>query len=83
MRKVPSFITPKGIYCYKVIPFGLKNTGAFYQRLMNYVFTDQIGKTIEAYVDDMVVKSRKAGNHPLDLQKVFNTLAKFQMKLNP
>ncbi|XP_038715980.1 uncharacterized protein LOC120009442 [Tripterygium wilfordii] len=78
-----SFITPEGTYCYKVMPFGLKNAGATYQRLVNHVLADQIGKTIEAYVDDMVVKSKRAEDHPSDLQKVFNTLAKFQMKLNP
>ena len=52
-----SFVTSQGLFCYKVMPFGLKNTGATYQRLMNKMFTDQIGRNIQVYVDDMLVKS--------------------------
>ena len=58
-----SFIIDHGLYCYKVIPFDLKNSGATYQRLMNMMFKDLIGKTIEVYVDDMLVKSKMAGGH--------------------
>ena len=53
-----SFITHEGLYCYKVMPFGLKNIGATYQRLMNHVLQDHIGKNIEVYVDDIIVKSQ-------------------------
>ena len=53
-----SFITDRGLYCYKVMPFGLKNAGATYQRLVNMMFGDLIGKTMEVYVDDMLVKSK-------------------------
>ncbi|KAL5570576.1 hypothetical protein UlMin_027151 [Ulmus minor] len=51
-----TFLTDQGLYCYKVMPFGLKNAGATYQRLVNKMFKQQIGKTMEVYVDDMLVK---------------------------
>ena len=53
-----SFLTPKANYCYVVMPFGLKNAGATYQRLMNKVFTDHIGKLMEVYMDNMLVKTQ-------------------------
>ena len=53
-----TFITSQGMYCYKVMSFGLKNVGATYQRLVNKVFTDHLGWNMEAYVDDMLVKSK-------------------------
>ena len=53
-----SFITDRKLYCYKVMSFGLKNAGATYQRLINMMFKEQIGRTIEVYVDDMLVKSK-------------------------
>ncbi|KAK4391400.1 Polyprotein P3 [Sesamum angolense] len=65
--------TPKGIYCYKVMPFGLKNTGATYQRAMQKIFDDMFHKNVECYVDDLVVKSKKRENHFHDLRKVLNT----------
>ena len=52
-----SFITPFGSFCYVTMPFGLKNAGAMYQRCMLKYFGDLIGRTVEAYVDDNVVKS--------------------------
>ena len=52
-----SFITERGIFCYKVMPFGLKNAGATYQRLVNKMFHDLLGRTMEVYIDDMLVKS--------------------------
>ena len=52
-----SFVTSQGLFCYKVMPFGLKNAGATYQRLMNKMFTQQIGRNVQVYVDDMLVKS--------------------------
>uniref|UniRef100_A0A2N9I2W1 Uncharacterized protein n=1 Tax=Fagus sylvatica TaxID=28930 RepID=A0A2N9I2W1_FAGSY len=57
-REKTAFITPLGIYCYKVMPFGLKNAGATYQRMVTKMFKDQIGKTMEIYIDDMVVKKQ-------------------------
>ncbi|XP_022863650.1 uncharacterized protein LOC111383741 [Olea europaea var. sylvestris] len=56
-EEATSFITDRGLYCYKVMPFGLKNVGATYQRLVNMMFVELIGRTIEVYVDDMLVKS--------------------------
>jgi ribonuclease HI len=78
-----SFMADSAIYCYKVMPFGLKNAGATYQRLVNKIFAHLIGKNIEAYVDDMVVKSKQVGGHIADLEEVFATLRKYRMKLNP
>ena len=63
--------------------FGLKNAGATYQRLMNRMFHDQIGRNVEVYVDDMLVKSKEEGGHLDDLRETFETLHKYQMKLNP
>ena len=78
-----SFITSRGLFYYKVIPFGLKNARATYQRLMNRIFHDQIGKNVEVYIDDMLVKSKEEDDHLKDLEEMFNTLCKYQMKLNP
>ena len=65
------------------MPFGLKNTGATYQQLVNHMFRPQIGRNVEFYVDDMLVKSLDEGKHLDDLQKTFNTLRRYNMKLNP
>ena len=56
-REKTSFITEEGTYCYRTMPFGLKNAGATYQRLVNKRFQNQIGRSMEVYVDDMIVKS--------------------------
>jgi ribonuclease HI len=77
-----TFITPRGIFCYKVMPFGLKNAGATYQKMITKMFSSQLGKTVEVYIDDMVVKSVFAGNHLRDLRVVFNTLRRHHLKLN-
>ena len=63
--------------------FGLKNAGATYQRLVNHMFRPQIGRNVEVYVDDMLVKSQDEEIHPDDLQKTFDTLRQYNMKLNP
>ncbi|XP_059428507.1 uncharacterized protein LOC132162267 [Corylus avellana] len=78
-----AFITDRGLYCYKVMPFDLKNAGATYQRLVNRMFQEQIGKNMEVYVDDVLVKSKLQMDHVTDLQEVFKTLERFKMKLNP
>ena len=78
-----SFITSRGLFCYRVMPFGLKNAGATYQRLMNRMFHDQIGRNVEVYVDDMLVKSKEENNHLDDLEETFKTLRQYRMKLNP
>ena len=69
-----SFLTPKENYCYIVMPFGLKNAGATYQRLMNKVFSDHIEKIMEVYVDDMLVKTQNEEMLLSDLTQVFNTI---------
>lgn len=63
--------------------FGLKNVGAIYQRLVNEMFKSQIGRNVEVYVDDMLVKSLQTEQHLSDLSKTFQTLRKHKMKLNP
>jgi hypothetical protein len=78
-----SFITPFGAYCYQTMPFGLKNAGATFQRCMRRVFGELIGRIIEAYVDDIVVKSKKTGDLVPDFTKVFVKLRQHRVKLNP
>ena len=65
------------------MPFGLKNAGATYQRLVNRMFASQIGVNMEVYVDDMLVKSKRQKNHIQDLTECFSILRKYNMKLNP
>ena len=69
-----AFIISQGLYCYKIMPFGLKNARATYQRLVNKMFNKQIGRNIEVYVDDMLVKSKEELAHLDDLKKTFTTL---------
>ena len=78
-----AFVTSQGLYCYKVMPFGLKNAEATYQRLVNQMFEKQIGRNVEVYVDDMLVKSKEEEDHLDDLKETFNTLRQYNMKLNP
>ena len=82
-REKTSFITDKGTYCYKVMPLGLKNAGATYQRLVNRMFADKLGNTMEVYIDDMLVKSLRAADHLNHLKECFKTLNEYGMKLNP
>jgi hypothetical protein len=82
-REKTAFITDRGLYCYKVMPFGLKNAGATYQRLVNKMFQAQIGRNMEVYVDDMLVKSTELIAHVNDLREAFKTLKQYGMKLNP
>ena len=69
-----SFVTSQGLFCYKVMPFGLKNARATYQRLMNKMFAHQIGRNVQVYVDDMLVKSLREKDYLDDLRETFNTL---------
>ena len=77
------FVTSQGPFCYKVMSFELKNAGVTYQRLMNKMFAHQIGRNVQVYVDDMLVKSLRENNHLDDLQETFDTLQSYNMKLNP
>ena len=78
-----TFITSQGLYYYKVMPFGLKNAGTTYQRIVNKMFSKQIGRNMEVYVDDMLVKSKEELAHLDNLKETFVTLRQYQMKLNP
>jgi len=72
-----------GVYCYTVMPFGLKNAGTTYQRAWNAIFHEHIRKTVEYYVDDIAVKSRAKGDHIADLKTVFDIMRAHQLKINP
>ena len=78
-----SFVTSQCLFCYKVMPFDLKNAGATYQRLVNHMFRPQIWRNVEVYVDDMLVKSQDEGKHLDDLRETFDTLKQYNMRLNP
>ena len=78
-----SFITPFGSFCYISMPFGLKNAGATYQRCMLNCFGDLIGRIVEAYVDDIVVKTKRANHLVADLEQTFAKLWANGIKLNP
>ncbi|KAK1406979.1 hypothetical protein QVD17_38589 [Tagetes erecta] len=78
-----AFHTDAGTFCYTKMPFGLKNAGATYQHLMDDIFIKQAGKSIEVYVDDLVIKSRKEESMLEDISTTFKTLTQANMKLNP
>ena len=78
-----TFMTETCSYCYKVMPFGLKNAGATYQRLMDKVLAPMLGRNVQDYVDDMVVTSQERGQHATDLEELFVTISKYRFKLNP
>ncbi|CAA0841906.1 Uncharacterized mitochondrial protein AtMg00860, partial [Striga hermonthica] len=78
-----SFYSARGLYCYVMMTFGLKNAGATYQRLVNKMFALLIGHTMEVYVDDMLVKSEQASDHIAHLSEVFDILREYSMVLNP
>ena len=77
-----TFVTLIENYHYKVMPFGLKNAGSIYQRMMTRMFESQLGKNIEIYIDDMVVKSKMVSEHLGDLQTIFEILRKYKLRLN-
>lgn len=82
-REKTAFITHRGVYCYKVMPFGLINAGVTFQKAMNKIFAAQLGRNMEAYVDDLIFKSLLTASHLQDLEEYFSTLRKHSMKLNP
>ena len=77
-----AFVTLTENYHYKVILFGLKNAGSTYQRMMTMMFEPQIGKNIEIYIDDMVVKSKLESEHINDLRNIFGILRRHKLRLN-
>ena len=78
-----SFITPHGLYCYNVMPFGLKNVGATYQRLVTKMFRPLLSSTMEVYIDDMLVKSKQRLDYATHLQQAFDLLREYDKKPNP
>src|ERR1044072_4375506 len=78
-----TFITPRGSFCFKVMLFELNNVGENYQRAMVTLFHDMIHKEIEVYVNDMIAKSQDEKEHLVHLQKLFDRLRKFRLRLNP
>ena len=74
-----TFVTPIGNYHYKVMHFGLKNTRVIYQRMMTRMFRPQLGKSIEIYIDDMVVKSKLKSKHINDLGNIFEILRRHKL----
>ena len=82
-KEKTAFRTDSDNFYYEVMPFGLKNAGGTYQRLMDHIFHDMIGRNVEVYVDDIVVKSNSCDQHISDLKEVFQALRKYHMRLNP
>jgi hypothetical protein len=78
-----SFITPFGIFYYTKMAFRLKNGGATYQKCVHIIFEPQIVGNVEAYIDDIVVKSKKHGDLLDDLKETLDNLHKYKMRLNP
>nr|AAV43845.1 putative polyprotein [Oryza sativa Japonica Group] len=78
-----AFITPIGTYCYTTMPFGLKNAGPTFQRTTRISLGSQIGRNVEAYVDDLVVKTRNQETLLSDLAETFESLRTARIKLNP
>ena len=77
-----ALMTEHSNYCYRTMSLGLKNAGATYQRLMDKTFSEQVGRNVEIYVDDMVVKSLSEEGHLADLQEAFEAVRKHNLKLN-
>ena len=69
-----TFITPHGLYCYNVMPFGMKNAGETYQKMVTRIFRPLIGKSMEVYINDMLIKSKECPNHTTHLQETFELL---------
>ncbi|GKC23545.1 reverse transcriptase domain-containing protein [Tanacetum coccineum] len=78
-----AFHTSHGVYWYTKMPFALKNAGATYQRMVDKAFNKQVGRNIEVYVDDLVIKSHTETEMLRDMDETFRTLRKINMKLNP
>jgi len=82
-EEATTFYTPKGIFCYKVIPVGVKNTGETYQRVMKTFFDDMPHKRVKCYVNDLVVKSKRRVDHKQDLCLILERLRRCQLSMNP
>ena len=78
-----TFTTEWGIYCYTVMPFGLKNAGATYQRMATALLHDMMHNEVEVYVDNMIVKSKDRESHTMNLRKFFERIKEYRLRLNP
>ena len=78
-----SFITEWGTYCYRVMPFRLKNVGATYERATTTLFHDMMHKDVKVYVDDMIVKARDRADHLVALHALFERIKRIKLRLNP
>jgi hypothetical protein len=83
VEKKTAFITPYGVFCYQVMPFGLKNAGATYQRMIQNCLGGQIGRNIQVYIDNVVITTREEESLISDLAKTFDNLSRYKLKLNP
>ena len=83
MLQHTSFRTPLGVYYYTVMPFGLKNAGATYQRAMSTIFRNHLRKMEECYFDDIAIKSRDKNDHLRDLRTMFDIMRAHRLKMNP
>jgi hypothetical protein len=82
-EKKIAFITPYSVFCYQVMPFGLKNARATYQRMMQNCLGRQIGRNIQVYIDDVVITMMKEESLISDLAETFDNLNRYKLKLNP
>ncbi|XP_058221013.1 uncharacterized protein LOC131331161 [Rhododendron vialii] len=82
-EELTAFRSPKEIFCYTVMPFGLKNAGATYKRAMTVIFGDMLHNIVECYVDDLVAKTRNKEDHLDDLKQIFERLRRYKLKMNP
>jgi hypothetical protein len=82
-KEKTTFIMPCGVYCYVCMPFGLKNVGATFQRLMHKALGAEMGRNTEVYVDNIVIKTREGRTFIKDLEETFANLRKVNIKLNP
>ena len=82
-EELTAFMTPFGVYCYIVMPFGLKNAGATYQRMMQNCLEAQIGRNVQVYVDDIVIMTKDDSTFLDDLRETFDNLDRYRIKLNP
>jgi hypothetical protein len=78
-----TYITALGAYCYTAMTFGLRNTGATYQRCMNSCLESQNGRNVHVYIDDVVVKSTRQDDLVTVLTETFANLRRYQIRLNP
>ena len=78
-----AFMTPEGCYCYTCVPFSLRNARATFQRAIRACLGSQMGQNVEAYIDDIVVKTKDRSTLIHDLEEMFDSLRRVNLKLNP